>query len=34
MGMVSNTNKIIVEVPHRISGFFEIVDKENGRDSN
>jgi pantoate kinase len=30
MGMVSNTNKIIVEVPHRISGFFEIVDKENG----
>jgi len=29
MGMVSNTNKIIVEVPHRISGFFEIVDKEN-----
>ncbi|HUW91191.1 MAG TPA: hypothetical protein VMV43_11830 [Candidatus Nanopelagicaceae bacterium] len=28
--MVSNTNKIIVEVPHRISGFFEIVDKENG----
>ena len=30
MGMVSTTNKIIVEVPHRISGFFEIVDKENG----
>ena len=30
MGMVSNTNKIIVEVPHRISGFFEIVDKKNG----
>jgi len=28
--MVSNTNKIIVEVPHRISGFFEIVDKKNG----
>jgi pantoate kinase len=28
--MVSNINKIIVEVPHRISGFFEIVDKENG----
>jgi len=28
--MVSNTKKIIVEVPHRISGFFEIVDKENG----
>ena len=28
--MVSNTNKIIVEVPHRISGFFEIVDEENG----
>ncbi len=28
--MVSSTNKIIVEVPHRISGFFEIVDKENG----
>ncbi len=28
--MVTNTNKIIVEVPHRISGFFEIVDKENG----
>jgi len=30
MGMVSTTNKIIVEVPHRISGFFEIVDEENG----
>jgi len=30
MGMVSTTNKIIVEVPHRISGFFEIVDKEKG----
>jgi len=30
MGMVSTTDKIIVEVPHRISGFFEIVDKENG----
>ncbi|MHA1508421.1 MAG: GHMP family kinase ATP-binding protein [Promethearchaeota archaeon] len=28
--MVSTTNKIIVEVPHRISGFFEIVDEENG----
>lgn len=28
--MVSVKNKIIVEVPHRISGFFEIVDKENG----
>jgi pantoate kinase len=28
--MANNTNKIIVEVPHRISGFFEIVDKENG----
>jgi len=28
--MVSNTKKIFVEVPHRISGFFEIVDKENG----
>ena len=28
--MVSNTKKIIVGVPHRISGFFEIVDKENG----
>ena len=28
--MVSNTKKIIVEVPHRISGFFEIVDKEKG----
>ncbi|MBY8988237.1 MAG: hypothetical protein KGD61_07265 [Candidatus Lokiarchaeota archaeon] len=28
--MVSNTEKIVVEVPHRISGFFEIVDKENG----
>ena len=27
---VSKTNKISVEVPHRISGFFEIVDKENG----
>jgi pantoate kinase len=28
--MVNSKNKIIVEVPHRISGFFEIVDKENG----
>ena len=28
--MVTNTDKIIVEVPHRISGFFEIVDKRNG----
>jgi pantoate kinase len=28
--MDNNTNKIVVEVPHRISGFFEIVDKENG----
>lgn len=28
--MVGSTNKIIVEVPHRISGFFEIVDKQNG----
>ncbi|MFX1288756.1 MAG: hypothetical protein ACFFFY_09395 [Promethearchaeota archaeon] len=28
--MASNSRKIIVEVPHRISGFFEIVDKENG----
>ncbi|MBY9020374.1 MAG: hypothetical protein KGD67_04895 [Candidatus Lokiarchaeota archaeon] len=28
--MARITNKIIVEVPHRISGFFEIVDKENG----
>ncbi|NVM19228.1 MAG: hypothetical protein HWN80_16070 [Candidatus Lokiarchaeota archaeon] len=27
--MVSSKNKISVEVPHRISGFFEIVDKEN-----
>jgi len=27
---VSSTNKITVEVPHRISGFFEIVDRENG----
>jgi pantoate kinase len=28
--MVKKTKKIVVEVPHRISGFFEIVDKENG----
>lgn len=28
--MVRNTNKVIVEVPHRISGFFEIVDKKDG----
>ena len=28
--MVSVKNKIIVEVPNRISGFFEILDKENG----
>jgi pantoate kinase len=28
--MAENTKKIVVEVPHRISGFFEIVDKENG----
>ncbi len=28
--MDNNTNKIVVKVPHRISGFFEIVDKENG----
>ncbi|MHA2288590.1 MAG: pantoate kinase [Promethearchaeota archaeon] len=28
--MESSTNQIIVEVPHRISGFFEIVDKKNG----
>jgi pantoate kinase len=28
--MSKNTKKIIVEVPHRISGFFEIVDKING----
>ncbi|MFX0076739.1 MAG: hypothetical protein ACFE96_14950 [Candidatus Hermodarchaeota archaeon] len=28
--MAKNSKKIVVEVPHRISGFFEIVDKENG----
>ncbi len=28
--MSKRTKKIIVEVPHRISGFFEIVDKING----
>jgi len=28
--MVNNTKKIVVEVPHRISGFFEIVDKKKG----
>jgi pantoate kinase len=28
--MTSKTNEIFVEVPHRISGFFEIVDKKNG----
>lgn len=28
--MANTTNKITVEVPHRISGFFEIVDKING----
>jgi pantoate kinase len=28
--MSKGTKKIIVEVPHRISGFFEIVDKING----
>ncbi|MFX0022831.1 MAG: pantoate kinase [Candidatus Hermodarchaeota archaeon] len=28
--MSKKTKKIIVEVPHRISGFFEIVDKING----
>jgi pantoate kinase len=28
--MSKNTKKIIVEVPHRISGFFEIVDEING----
>jgi len=28
--MANTTNKITVEVPHRISGFFEIVDKKNG----
>ncbi|MFX0057253.1 MAG: hypothetical protein ACFE85_05585 [Candidatus Hodarchaeota archaeon] len=26
-----NNNKVIVEVPHRISGFFEIVDEKNGK---
>jgi pantoate kinase len=29
--MVINNNKVIVEVPHRISGFFEIVDEKNGK---
>ncbi|MFX1407502.1 MAG: hypothetical protein ACFFBW_11125 [Promethearchaeota archaeon] len=29
--MVINKPKVIVEVPHRISGFFEIVDEKNGK---
>ena len=32
--MANTTNKITVEVPHRISGFFEIVDKKNGNNIN
>ena len=28
--MSKKTKKVIIEVPHRISGFFEIVDKING----
>ena len=28
--MAKRIKKVIVEVPHRISGFFEIVDKING----
>ena len=28
--MAVSKKKIIVEVPHRISGFFEIVDEING----
>ena len=32
--MANTTNKITVEVPHRISGFFEIVDKKNGKKIN
>jgi len=32
--MANITNKITVEVPHRISGFFEIVDKKNGNNIN
>jgi len=28
--MTETTKKVIVEVPHRISGFFEIVDQNNG----
>ena len=29
--MATNKTKVIVEVPHRISGFFEIVDEKNGK---
>lgn len=32
--MANTINKITVEVPHRISGFFEIVDKKNGKKIN
>jgi len=32
--MANTTNKITVEVPHRISGFFEIVDKKSGNKIN
>ncbi len=32
--MANTTNKITVKVPHRISGFFEIVDKKNGNQIN
>ncbi len=32
--MANTTNKITIEVPHRISGFFEIVDKKNGKKIN
>lgn len=32
--MANTSNKITVKVPHRISGFFEIVDKKNGNQIN
>ena len=30
MIMTKKNNKVIIEIPHRISGFFEIFDEENG----
>ena len=32
--MIPQKHKVIVEIPHRISGFFEIVDEINGRKIN